>query len=318
MAQTPLGDIRVSDAHVHFFSHHFYELLARQRKVEGAEALGPLLDWEIPPANPAVLAERWVDELNRHSVSRAALMASTHGDEDSVAAAVAAYPDRFYGYFMLDPTRSDAVERMNAAASNPHLHCVCLFPAMHTYPVTDARLVPILELASDHRMAVFVHCGALSVGVRRKLGLRSQYDLRYSNPLDLHPVALHFPFLRFIIPHFGAGFLRETLMLADLCSNVSLDTSSSNRWMQYENLDLRGVFRRTLDLLGPERLLFGTDSSFFPRGWQAPILEEQARALYELGITAAQAGQILSSNLERIFENRTLLFQDGTGGTGKI
>lgn len=308
MAQTPLGEIRVSDAHIHFFSRNFYEALAKQRRVEGADALGPLLNWDIPSSTPEDLAGRWVEELNRNSVSRASLIGSMHGDEGSVAAAVAAYPNRFYGYFMLDPTQADALERMKAAAANPHLHCVCLFPAMHTYRITDARLVPILETASDHRLAVFVHCGALSVGVRRKLGLPSQYDLRYSNPLDLHPVALHFPFVRFIVPHFGAGLLRETLMLADLCSNVWLDTSSSNRWMQYEGLDLRTVYRRAMDVLGPERLLFGTDSSFFPHGWHSAILEQQATALYELGMTAVQAEQICSWNLERLMEPRAALF----------
>jgi len=30
--------------------------------------------------------------------------------------------------------------------------------------------------------AVFVHCGALKVGIRQKLGLPSPFDMRYSNP----------------------------------------------------------------------------------------------------------------------------------------
>ena len=93
-------------------------------------------------------------------------------------------------------------------------------------------------------------------------------------------------------------------MLADLCPNVWLDTSSSNRWMQYDGLDLRAVFRRALDLLGPERLLFGTDSSFFPRGWQSAIFEQQTTALYELGIDKPVAEQLFCSNLERLFEDR--------------
>ena len=73
------------------------------------------------------------------------------------------------------------------------------------------------------------------------------------------------------MPHFGAGYFREALMLADLCSNVYLDTSSTNSWMRYQaaHLTLRTVFRHALDVAGPERLLFGTDSSFFPRGWNA-------------------------------------------------
>jgi predicted TIM-barrel fold metal-dependent hydrolase len=140
------------------------------------------------------------------------------------------------------------------------------------------------------------------VGVRSKLGLESPFDLRFSNPADLHAVALRHPRVPIIVPHFGAGYFREALMLADLCPNVYLDTSSSNHWMRYQesHLDLRQVFRRTLDVVGPGRILFGTDSSFFPRGWQHAIFEDQARALYEAGLSAADAELIFSANLLRI------------------
>src|SRR6201996_3390778 len=191
MAQTPWGELRVNDAHVHFFSQRFYAGLAKQKRAQDME-LGSLLGWDVPRDDRA-LAERWAGELDRHGVAQACLIASAHGDEESVSAAVAAYPDRFFGYFMLDPLQPDAVDRAKAAAQNPHLHCMCLFPAMHTYSIADPRLVPILETASDHGLAVFVHCGAISVGVRKRLGLPSQFDMRFSNPLDLHPVALHFP-----------------------------------------------------------------------------------------------------------------------------
>ncbi len=89
-------------------------------------------------------------------------------------------------------------------------------------------------------------------------------------------------------------------MLADLCPNVYLDTSSSNSWMRYEGLDLRHAFRRALDVVGPKRLLFGTDSSFFPRGWHHQIFEEQARVLYELNVSAEDAQAIFGENLLRI------------------
>ena len=234
MAETPWGDLPINDAHVHLFSRNFYDGLARQKKAADADAIGSLLGWEIPAADPVELANRWAAELTAQGVGRACLLASVHGDESSVAAAVNAYPDRFYGFFMLDPLQSNAGERLAAAARDPGLHCVCFFPAMHTYSIADPRLVPLFELISDHRLAAFVHCGALSVGVRKKLALPSQFDMRLSDPLNLHPVALHFPQIRFIVPHFGAGLLREALMLADLCPNVYLDTSSTNRWMLYE------------------------------------------------------------------------------------
>lgn len=313
MADTPWGDVPVNDAHVHFFSHKFYSGLAKQKNLTSAEALGPLLEWEIPPSNPAALATSWIAELDRHHVGRASLIASMPADEESVAIAAAAYPDRFFGYFMLDPLQPDALSRVEAAARNPHLHCLCLFPAMHKFSLTDPRLDPVFELASAHLLAVFVHCGALSVGVRKKLGLASNFDMRFSNPLDLHAVALRFPRIRFILPHFGAGLFREALMLADLCPNVFLDTSSSNHWMLYEQLDPRVVFRRSIDLLGTERLLFGTDSSFFPRGWQAATFKQQTTALYELALDKNQARQILALNLERILQPRLTHVQNGTG-----
>jgi predicted TIM-barrel fold metal-dependent hydrolase len=133
-------------------------------------------------------------------------------------------------------------------------------------------------------------------------GLCSPFDMRFSNPVDLHAVALRYPEVPMIVPHFGAGYFREALMLADQCSNVYLDTSSSNHWMRYQagHLTLREVFRHALEVAGPRRLLFGTDSSFFPRGWQHGIFEDQARALYEIGTSEADAGAIFGENLLRI------------------
>jgi predicted TIM-barrel fold metal-dependent hydrolase len=300
MTETPWGEVAISDAHLHFFSHSFYESLAKQKNLGHAESLGPVLNWEIPALDPVALADRWVAELDRHGIQRASLIASVPGDERSVAAAVAAHPARFFGYFMLNPLQDDALHRVVAAGIDPNLHCVCLFPAMHGYSVNDERLQVVFQAAADAGLAVFVHCGALSVGVRSKLGLPCPFDLRFSNPLDLHKVAMRHPRTRFVIPHFGGGLFREALMLADLCPNVWLDTSSSNSWMKYEGLDLATVFRRAIHVVGTERLIFGTDSSFFPRGWNAGVLQAQLAALREADIDEAQAQAILGGNLERL------------------
>jgi len=192
--------------------------------------------------------------------------------------------------------------RANHFALRCGLHAVCLFPAMHRYSVQDPKAEAVVQAAAAVRgRAVFVHSGVLTVGVRKKLGLPSPFDMRFSNPIDLHAMALRNPSVKFIIPHFGAGYLREALMLCDLCPNVFLDTSSSNSWMRYEGLELKTVFRRALDVVGAQRLLFGTDSSFFPRGWNYDVYEVQQRALLDLGISSADARNILEENLVRLF-----------------
>jgi predicted TIM-barrel fold metal-dependent hydrolase len=298
--QTDWGDLRVSDAHVHFFSHGFFSALAAQRK-SSFEDLRPLLDWELPPADPNELADRWVVEMDRQGVSRAALIASVPGDEASVAAAVTRHPDRFYGFFMLNPTLAFLETHVSSALATGAMQGICLFPAMHRINLQDPRLTPLYEIAAAHPgTVVFVHCGVLSVGVRNKLALPSHFDMQYSNPLDLHAVALQFPKLNFIVPHFGAGYFREALMLCDLCPNVYLDTSSTNSWIRYEGLDLKTVFQRAREVCGAERLLFGTDSSFFPRGWNAKVYQLQSAVLAGLGITAKEASQIFGLNLERL------------------
>ena len=260
-----------------------------------AEAAGH----EPPHADPSHLAHRWAEELDRHSIAASVLIASVPSDEGSVLAAAAAHPNRFYPWAMFNPTAPDAEARTASALQNG-IRCLCLFPSMHVYSMTDTRVRSVVQAAAAHgHTAIFVHCGVLSVGVRRKLGLPSRFDLRFGNPVDLHGLAVEFPSVPFIIPHFGAGFFREALMVADLCPNVYLDTSSSNGWARYITPEpsLREVFRRALDVLGPQRLLFGSDSSNFPRGWVHSVFDEQSKVLYELAVPEADVRAILGGNL---------------------
>jgi predicted TIM-barrel fold metal-dependent hydrolase len=302
----------ICDAHVHFFSPTFFDTLAAQVRAadasapaaSGSAAVVAALGWEDPRSNPA-LADRWVAEFDRHGVSRAALIASVPGDEESVAEAVARHPGRFVGFFMVDATRDDALERVTRALGRGLLG-ICLFPAMQRYSLHDDRVARIFELAASRegarRPAVFVHCGVLSVGARKKLGLSSPFDIRFGNPLDVHALAVRFPMVPIVIPHFGAGLFREALMVADLCPNVHLDTSSSNAWMRYlPGLTLEQVFRTALEVVGADRLLFGTDSSFFPRGWNRDVYERQERALGDARALPDARVKILGGNFNRLF-----------------
>ena len=296
----------IHDAHCHFFSSRFFEALAHEKETlnqrDPARTVSRALGWE-PPGQPAELADRWASELDKHNVSRAALIASIPGDEDSVAVAVARHPQRFVGFFMLDPTRDSAEDQVKRAFTELGLRCVCLFPAMHRYRLDDERVLRIVELAASHPgTAVFVHCGVLSVGVRKKLGLPSRFDIRLGDPLALQLLASTYPQLPIVIPHFGAGLFREALMVADACPNIYLDTSSSNGWIKYQpGLTLTDAFRQTLEVVGPGRLLFGTDSSFFPRGWHRTVWQSQKTILEQLGIDSSTMERIFYRNFEAVF-----------------
>jgi predicted TIM-barrel fold metal-dependent hydrolase len=89
---------------------------------------------------------------------------------------------------------------------------------------------------------------------------------------------------------------------ADLTPNIYLDTSSSNAWIKYHTgLTLSDVFRSALDVVGPDRLLFGTDSSFFPRGWQRGVFDAQQAALESIGADGTTQQKIFGGNFDRLF-----------------
>jgi len=60
------------------------------------------------------------------------------------------------------------------------------------------------------------------------------------------------------------------------------------------------VFKKSLEVLGPKRLLFGTDSSFFPRGWRKDIFEGQVQVLDSLEVKEKDKELIFGGNLARL------------------
>jgi predicted TIM-barrel fold metal-dependent hydrolase len=307
MINTPWGSLRLIDAHTHFFSHQFFQTFARQAQ-HNLPAEAPLtavaerLGVEIPPDDPTQLAQRWVSEMDKYGIDQLVMFTSVPGDHPSVATAVRAFPERIIGYLMLDPAQPNAPELVREGVQRYGLKGVTLFPAMHHFHASDECLYPMYQAATDLKIPVFVHFGVLKVSIRDKLGLPNIFDLRYADPIDLHKAAIDFPGLPFIIPHFGCGYFREALMLGAQAPNVYVDTSSSNTWLTYmpSHLDLKTVFAKTLQVFGPQRLLFGTDSNVFPRGWRQDILHQQMEILRELQTTQEAAAQILGGNIARL------------------
>jgi hypothetical protein len=61
---------------------------------------------------------------------------------------------------------------------------------------------------------------------------------------------------------------------------------------------LKDLFRLFYELFGAERIIFGTDSSHFPRGWVEPYFWEQYRAALEAGIP--------EEGIEKVFRENAL------------
>jgi hypothetical protein len=299
----------ITDAHAHFFSHGFFKALLAQRagggSVADAGVAAALADSgiEAPPLEAARLARRWSDELDRHGVRQMVLMASVPEDWPSVAAALRAFPHRFIGTAMVNPLAKDAPAEVERSLGEGGLRGICLFPALHRFHVFDAAARAVIDVARRRRAVVFCHFGILKIPIRERLGLPCPFDGTRAVPTDLHRVAAEFPDVVFQVPHFGAGYLRETLLLGAQCPNVVVDTSSSNGWMRLSAppLELEAVLRAALEAFGPQRILWGSDSSVLPRGWRRDVFEVQLEALRRCGLDDESLRAIFGGNARRVF-----------------
>lgn len=294
----------IIDAHTHFFSYTWFQnfcALAGERFAgeDGVAALAAELGWETPPPEPRVLGKRWVEEQDRYGLRKQVLFASKPNDAEPLSAAVQAFPDRLVGYGLIDPMQPQAREQAHYCIHILGMKGLLMFPAMHRFHAYDERVWPIYEEAAAAEVPVFIHFGHFRLPILERLGIEQNIDVGYSNPLDLRRAMEEFPEIDFIVPHFGCGRFEEALEIARASERVYFDTSSSNAWIE-PPLTLEEVFRRSLHVLGPERLLFGTDSSAFPRGWRKEIFDQQAAILETLRVPEEDQQRIFGGNVARL------------------
>jgi len=239
-------------------------------------------------------AERWVADLDAKGVEKVNFV--TGGGNDNLAQVLAMHPNRFTGFAHHDPFSENAGGELERAVKELGLRGYKMIASSQTQPIDDKSLYPLWETAENLKVPVLIHFGVLGGG-----GGPSR-NLRNMDPLTLWDVAASFPTLNFVIPHFGACYLRELLQLCWGCPNVLMDTSGSNqwtRWMPYR-LTLEDVFRKAVETVGPDRIVFGTDSSYFPRGFAQEYLREQLMICRSIGLEQSTVEKIFHGNAARL------------------
>ncbi|MBE0475897.1 MAG: amidohydrolase family protein [Coriobacteriia bacterium] len=288
----------VVDGHVHLFAQGLFEEYVEKHpdvdprftRAVRERRFGRRGD-SLPGLTPGEMAEDFVRRLSGAGVAKAVVV-SVVPDSQWTRDFLVAARGHVHALANLDPRSPEApglLERETAAG----FRGVKLLPVNRCYHLSDPACRPFFERAAELGAAVTIHYGVT---------VDPSGDLRYASPLDLSPVARDFPEITFVIAHFGAGWLDDVLRLAYQCRNVCVDSSGTNNWMDFvpEELTLADVFRRTLTALGPERVLFGTDSGTM-RPYRAWIKHQQVRTLQELGLPARGLDLVLRGNAVRIF-----------------
>ncbi len=270
----------------------------RPKAVEAVRVRGKTFEERLAELEGMSLEDHagsWLAAFDQAGIETGGFIAVGEGNEE-LARFVAINPQRLAGWgSLVDPRQADAA-RTVAQFRSMGLNGLKLYPPIQRFHPNDRALYPIYEVAAEERLPILFHFG-ITVG--------AFYDLSYASPLPLSAPVKEFPDVTFIIAHFGAGFLRETLFLAYHTDNVCVDTSGTNNWREYYPgaPPLEQVFRDALRAFGPRRILFGTDSTVWG-GYRHHILKEQVEIIDRLELPAQDRAAILGDNARRILRPR--------------
>lgn len=294
--------LSVIDFHAHFpVAWDFgprHELIDRYTEERNHRML---MEWDLPDPEPGArtdeeideAADRWAAEVEKYQLDRVVFV--TGRDNDTLARIVRKHPRSFMGFAFNNPTAPDAVDELRRAVDELGLVGYKTWSPRFDIPFEDPKLHPLWRFIADRRLPVIIHFGLLG-----HAGGVVHHPL--INPLTLYPVAREYAEIPFVIPHFGCGYWQELLQLCWSCPNIHVDTSGSNqwtRWMPYP-LTLEDLFRKAYETIGPRRIIFGTDSSWFPRGFSNRYLLDQIRVCRWLNFKEEDIQAIFSGNARRL------------------
>ncbi len=305
-------DLNVIDFHAHFPSsrrdrsgpwQRRLEALPEKRRRAILEAGRPTNDqwrlaWDFPKpereaSSDEEQADRWAAEVDRYGLERVCFV--TGGGNDRLAEIVELHPQKFVGFAHHQPFGENAAAELDRAVRDLGLRGYKVLAPTLDGPIADPAGYEVWEVCADHQIPVLIHFGILGAGG----GIAYHQNI---NPIVLHDAAKLFPDVFFVVPHLGCGYITDTLMLCWACPNVYVDTSGSNQWMRWVQGDvtLRDLLRKYLETIGPDRILFGSDSSWFPRGFAVRYLQDQIRELRFMNVGHDVLQRIFATNAARL------------------
>jgi predicted TIM-barrel fold metal-dependent hydrolase len=200
-------------------------------------------------------AEDLIAAMDRASVDQAVAfgfgwrdMDLCRRDNDYVMEAVARYPDRLFGFGIVNPVRGgEAVREIERCAAGGLCGIGELMPDGQGYRLDDEQvLTPIVEVAQSHDMLLLTHCSEPVGHLYPGKGTVT--------PDEVIRFARLFPEATLVCAHWGGGAIFYELMpeVARVMRNVYYDTAAS--LFLYDD----GIFSLAARW-APGKVLFATD-----------------------------------------------------------
>jgi len=308
-----LPEYKIYDIHAHFpvkeddWLRDYnleYEMRYGREKLEilnkSAEASGKdwRSDWCFPdPSEPLAdkeaVADAWAKEVDKYNLGKVVFL--TGGGNELLASAISKYPDKFAGFAHHSIDEPDSAAKLETAVKTLGLKGYKLLAPLINTPLSDERYEDVWRVAENLEIPVLIHFGILGGGGGIAFGPNI-------SPSAIYEVAKRHPKLTIIVPHFGCGYVFELLQLCWACANVCVDTSGNNEWIKWTPwpFTLESLFQKYYETVGPNRIFFGTDSEWFPRGYCIRYLLDQLRACRRIGMPEQDIKKIFHDNTKSL------------------
>lgn len=180
-------------------------------------------------------------------------------------------------WVIIDPQRPETYEQAEEILPHPKCAGIKIHPEEHCYPITE-HASAIFEFAAARRAVVLTHSGE-----------------ERSLPEDFVPFADAHPEVTLILAHLGCGYDGDPshqvrAIQQSRRGNMYVDTSSQKSIMP-------GLIEWAAAEIGPDRLLYGTDTPLY----FAPM---QRARIDEAELTDKEKRMILCENAERLLASK--------------
>ena len=224
--------------------------------------------------------DSYTDRLAEHHVDRTVLIPFVFRELDKRQESLCVLekaeedPERYWPFALLDEDDPAFLEEHSNRLVGLKEHIV-----LHKTELTPKRK-DILSSLQAHHMTFLIH---------------TRSDLRYAYIRD---IVHNFPSLKIQVAHMGRGrpgdvsFMIEMLEALAPFPHVSFDTSTVRQSQ---------VVEAAVKIVGPERILYGSDFPFFMDELGIEdIMEQQIRHILKAGLPSAQQDLIFSENFKRL------------------
>jgi len=204
---------------------------------------------------------------------------------DYIGEVVNRYPERFIGLGCFDPFSDGAAEETQRCLQETGLSGIgeLAFYQSDIDTASLARLEPVMEICKNLKLPVLIH-------TNEPIG--HQYPGKTPNTLaQIYQLVVTFPKNKIVLAHWGGGLFFFSLLKKEVRQRlkyVYFDTAAS------PYLYDANVYRLAIELVGGEKILFGSDFPLLP---PTRYFDEMKAA----GLSADEMQQICGGNAAKLF-----------------